>query len=294
MRARQCFALGSAIFAHRRAGKDLRVAISGGRVLSASRAESRVAGLALLVGIAGSMTAALVGGLNPGNPDIRGYLGPAIALIATLSGTALVLGSRFSASGNCAPSSRWLSWVAPSRAFRCRQLTQACATPMPPISEVRELLTALPVRSALFTHHFETGFLVGYQRFVEGARPDVAWVHLAFAGEPGYAARVRAAEPELRSVVDAYRERAGLPETFAMLDTTRPVASSPTLRSPWQSAESSVPPAISGRQRAVPRPNPCKPCPHGWWPRPPRITGARLPGLAQLHRCHMVVRVGLQ
>jgi hypothetical protein len=196
------------------------------------RAESRVSGIALVLGAAGSMAAALTGGLDPGNPDIRGYLGPAIALLAVLSGVALAVGTAF---------------------FRLRRLRVVLAltllagafTRFPSPSnypglrqahaadfEARALLADVPVRAALFTHHFETGFLVGYQRFAEGARPDVLWAHLAFAAGAGYSERASAVSPELRQVLDASRRHAGLAEALAKLDETHPVRIEPDLVTP--------------------------------------------------------------
>jgi hypothetical protein len=196
------------------------------------RAASRVAGLSVLVGAAGAMVAALVGGLDPSNPDIRGYLGPAFALIAVLSGIAMAVGTAFFRA-------RRLRAVlvlvflagALSRLPSPGQypgLRHACAADF----EVRGILSALPPRTALFTHHFETGFLVGYQRFVEGARPDVAWTHLAFASGPGYAERAVAARPELGPVMDAAIRHTGLPEQWATLDEARPVRIEPDAVTP--------------------------------------------------------------
>jgi hypothetical protein len=96
------------------------------------------------------------------------------------------------------------------------------------------MLTRLPPRTALFTHHFETGFLVGYQRFVEGARPDVAWTHLAFAAGPGYAERAVAARPELGPVIAAAIRRTGLAEQLTKLDETRPVRIEPDAVTPYE------------------------------------------------------------
>jgi hypothetical protein len=196
------------------------------------RAASRVAGLSLVIGAAGAMIAALVGGLDPSNPDIRGYLGPAIALIAVLSGIAIAIGTAF---------------------FRMRQLRAALVlvvlagalTRFPSPGqypglrharaadfEARDILTGLPPRTALFTYHFETGFLVGYQRFVEGARPDVVWTHLAFAAGPGYAERAVEARPELGPVIDAAIRHTGLAEPWAKLDDTRPVRIEPDAVTP--------------------------------------------------------------
>jgi hypothetical protein len=195
------------------------------------RAPARATGVAVLVGIAGSMTAALVGGLDPANPDIRGYLGPAIGLIAVLSGCTVAVGlavMRIDKVRAVLVLIFMLGALSRFPAGSYPSLRHACAAD----DETRATLAELPARAALLTFHFETGFLVGYQRFVEGARPDVAWAHLAFAGDPGYAARVCAARPELCPVVDAYRKRAGFAEALAALDTSHPVRIEPDLTTP--------------------------------------------------------------
>ena len=191
------------------------------------RRETRVAGIALLVGAAGSMSAGLVGGLDPGNPDIRGYLGSAFALIAVGSGIAIAVGTA-------------LFRLRPMRVVLAVVFLLASLTRFPSPAEypglrhahaadreARGLLHGLPARATLFTHHFETAFLVGYQRFVEGARPDVAWAHLPFAPNPSYAARVRAARPELAGVIDSYRGHGDLPAAWLALDASRPVRVEP-------------------------------------------------------------------
>jgi len=196
------------------------------------RAASRVAGAALLVGAAGAMAAALVGGLDPSNPDIRGYLGSAIALIAVLSGVAIAVGTAFI---RLQPLRVVLVLVVLAGALsgfpspaQYPGLRHAHAADY----EARGMLTGLPPRTALFTHHFETGFLLGYQRFVEGERPDVAWMHLAFAAGPGYAERALGAHPELGPVVGAAIRHTGLAEQLAHLDETRPVRIEPDTVTP--------------------------------------------------------------
>jgi len=191
-------------------------------------AKSRTAGIALLIGAAGSMLAALAGGLDPGNPDIRGYLGPAFALIAVFSGVAITVGTALFR----LPRLR----VALALVFLASALSRfPTPSEYPGLRhahavdrQTRLLLSALPLRAALFTHHFETGFLVGYQRLVEGARPDVSWAHLPFAPNPSYAARVRRGRPELTSVIDAYRAHTGLGEAWAKLEVDHPVRIEPS------------------------------------------------------------------
>ena len=196
------------------------------------RAASRMVGLALLVGAAGSMAAALVGGLDPSNPDIRGYLGPAIALIAVLSGTAISVGTAFFRVQKLHGALVLVFLVGALSRFpspgQYPGLRHAHAADF----EARDILAGLPPRTALFTHHFETGFLVGYQRFVEGVRPDVAWTHLAFAAGPGYAKRAVDARPELGPVMDAAIRRTGLAKLWAKLDDARPVRVEPDAVTP--------------------------------------------------------------
>lgn len=188
------------------------------------RSSSRPTGIAVAVGAAGSVVAALVGGVDPGNPDIRGYLGPAIALGAVSSAAAVAVGVGI----------LHTTWV---RGLVAALLVVGAASRFPSPSQypglryagaadgdARGLLAELPARAALLTSHFETGFLVGYQRLVEGARPDVAWAHLAFAGGPGYAERVSAAHPELGGVLRATaRGEPALLSQLRILDDKRPV-----------------------------------------------------------------------
>jgi len=193
------------------------------------RKHARTHGLAVLVAMSGSVLAALVGGVDPGNPDIRGYLGPAIACIAVFSGAAFTVGLA---------------------AFRLKRARAVLAivllagalsrfpspTKYPSLREARaastaatQLLDDLPPAATLLTSHFETGFLVGYLRLVEGMRPDVAWAHLAFVGDQGYRDRIRTSEPELVPVVEAYRDRSKLLAALAALDPKRPIRIEPEI-----------------------------------------------------------------
>ena len=193
---------------------------------------SRVAALALVVGAAGSMVAALVGGLDPSNPDIRGYLGPAMALIAVLSGIAIAVGTAFFRLQRLRAVLVVVFLAGALSRFPAPEQYPGLRHAHAADHGSRELLANLPPRTALFTHHFETGFLVSYQRFVEGARPDVAWTHLAFAAGPGYAERAMAARPELGPVLDAAIRRSGLAEQWTKLDSVRPVRIEPDAVTP--------------------------------------------------------------
>jgi hypothetical protein len=205
------------------------------------RAGSRWAGAALLVAAGGSMVAALIGGLTPSNPDIRGYLGAAFALVAVFSGAAILFGlTMFRLVRLRAPLAALLLMLAisrfppPSQYPGLRNSTAGDAA-------AGQMLAHLPPRAALLTNHFETAFLVGYQRLVEARRPDVAWAHLAFVGGPGYAERVSLAEPELAPSLQAYRDRALSGEVLRALDNRRPVRIEPDIV---------IPPTL--RQQLVP------------------------------------------
>ena len=84
-------------------------------------------------------------------------------------------------------------------------------------ADVYRLQGTVP-RAVLATSHFETAFLVGYQRLVEGRRPDTDWVHLGFAGGPGYARRLGAARPALGPLLAAHARGALDTATIQGLD----------------------------------------------------------------------------
>jgi hypothetical protein len=190
------------------------------------QSRSRVPGAAVLFAVAGSLAAAAAGGVDPGNPDIRGYLGPAIACVAVLSGVAVTVGLAVFRWGNLR--SPLAAVLLMSAATRFPSPTQYPGLGEARAAEatVRETLGELPPRSALFTNHFETGFLVGYLRLVEGARPDVAWAHLASAKGPGYSDRVRDHAPELGAAIEAKGYQDFL-AALSRLDPARPVRIEP-------------------------------------------------------------------
>ncbi len=187
------------------------------------RRYSRGQGIAIAVAMAGSMVAALIGGLAPSNPDNRGYLGPAFALLAVFSGATLLFGLTTFHLPRLRPVLAGLLLLGALTRFplpdkypglRHTTVAQAATT---------QALSDLPIRAALLTNHFETGFLVGYQRLVEASRPDVAWAHLAFVGGPGYAERMSAAHPDLAPALRAYRDRQFTLDVLRALDSQRPV-----------------------------------------------------------------------
>ena len=193
------------------------------------RRGSRVPGLALLVAAGGSMVAALIGGLAPANPDIRGYLGPAFALVAVFSGAAIVFGLTVFRLTRLRPLLAALLLVLAISRFPNPNQYPGLRNSTAGDAASGQMLAHLPVRAALLTNHFETAFLVGYQRLVEARRPDVAWAHLAFAGGPGYAERVALAEPDLAPSLSAYQDGALPVEVLRALEARRPVRIEPDI-----------------------------------------------------------------
>lgn len=191
------------------------------------RASSRAPGVAVLLAMAGSMAAALVGGLDPGNPDIRGYLGPAIACAAVLSGVAMMVGMAVFRWSRLRMPLAAVLLVGTATRFPSPTQYPGLADARAAEANVREMLGDLPPRAALFTNHFETGFLVGYLRLVEGARPDASWAHLASAKGVGYGERIRDSQPELLQVIDAYRKDGDLLAALGSLDWAHPVRVEP-------------------------------------------------------------------
>jgi hypothetical protein len=221
------------------------------------------------------MLAALIGGLAPSNPDNRGYLGPAFALLAVFSGAALLFGLATFHLPRLRPILAGLLLVGaltrfpyPDQYPSLRQATVAQAA-------TEEVLGRLPVRAALFTNHFETGFLVGYQRLVEASRPDVAWAHLAFVGGPGAAERMSLAEPDLAPSLQAYRERRFSLDVLRPLDNHRPVRIEADIMLPPELRRQrslAAPARLDARRRAG------------------RPASPRLPRLALVHRRRLVLR----
>jgi hypothetical protein len=187
----------------------------------------RLPAVVLLAAAAGSIGAALVAGLDPANPDVRGYLGVSIAVAALLAGAAVVAG--------LVPLARAgrRAWIAPALGglLAAGALTRFPAGGVYPGLRhaaaadvaVGRMLAELPPRAALLTSHVESAFVVGYQRLVEGRRPDVAWAHLGFVRGPGYADRLRVAESDLEPVLTAHQQA---PLSFSaafVLERRRPV-----------------------------------------------------------------------
>jgi hypothetical protein len=166
---------------------------------------ARRPGLPLAIALAGSALAAVGAGFDPHNPDIRGYLGVALAGTAILGVAGLTavvapIGRRWVATVAAAALTAAATWHALPIPTRVDLHAAAAADTI-----AAEMLAEVPPRAAVLTSHFETGFLVGYQRLVEARRPDVAWIHLGFVRGPGYADRLSAAHPDLAATMAAHR-----------------------------------------------------------------------------------------
>jgi hypothetical protein len=197
-----------------------------GMVLVLRRRRVHLAGAVLVGSWAGSSAAALVGGFDPANPDVRGYLGPAIALTAVFSICAIAVGLTWL--------ERWKRpWLVPALAgsLALATLTRFPASGTYPGLRhagtadrvAGELLGQLPPRATLLTAHFESAFVVGYQRVVEGRRPDVAWAHQGFFAHPGASERLGRAEPSLLPLIETRVS----PVAVVVVDRQRPVRLEP-------------------------------------------------------------------
>jgi len=169
-----------------------------------SRAVVRGAWLgAALTGL-GAGAAALTAGFDPANPDIRGYLLVALAAVAwpASAAAALLVGLRRRVVLALAVAAAGGLFVRDEGAWRAGpRLAEHVAEDL-----VTTLLDTLPARAVFLSSDFETAFLAGYARTVEGRRPDVAWAHLGFFGGPGYLTHLAAREPSLAALADAARD----------------------------------------------------------------------------------------
>ena len=187
------------------------------------RRSSRRVGVTTAVAATGSLAAALVAGLDPANPDIRGYLGAAVAVLAVwaASGALELLralpGRRLILAGSGVAIVAVLA--ASPRGVRAGSRRHAWAAD----ALASHLLSELPSRAALLTGYFQTAFLVGYLRHVEGQRPDIAWAHLGFVRGPGYAERVFARDPDLGAFLAAFSASSATRPSLTDLARLRPV-----------------------------------------------------------------------
>jgi hypothetical protein len=182
----------------------------------------------LAAAAAGALLAALRGGFDAQNPDIRGYLGLCLAALAVLGAAAvgLLLGER--------PRSSGLRRLAGATLLLAVLLTALPRLPERSLAGARaadlaghQLHDSAPPRAVVLTTHFETAFLLSYQRAVEGRRPDLDWAHLGFVRGPGYAERLLAARPALAPLVEA--QLLGVLGPRQLLADRRPVLVEPAL-----------------------------------------------------------------
>lgn len=160
--------------------------------------------LTTALGAAGAITSALIGGLDPHNPDVRGYLGCAFALCALFSGVGIcAIAARVGRMQNIVAALLALVVLAsPVIMFVTKNsFRQGVRALRAPERMIAESVFALPPRTVLATGHFETAFLLAYNRLVQAQRPDVQWFHAGWANSPGYAQRIEAGTPGLLPLV---------------------------------------------------------------------------------------------
>jgi hypothetical protein len=185
-------------------------AAMGFYVLARFSAAGRFRALTLFCCGGGAVLSALAGGLDPHNPDVRGYLGCAFA-VATI----------FASAGVCALAAR-MPAVAARVAVSAAMAVALLAAPLwafathrevrsgirdlrSPETSITQALFATPPRTVLATAHFETAFLLGYQRMVQAQRPDLTWVHFGWERSPGYANRMLSLAPFVAPLFSEHR-----------------------------------------------------------------------------------------
>gem|GEM_PF-1370444 len=191
-------------------------------MLVRSSAAGRFRTLTLFCCGGGAVLSALAGGLDPHNPDVRGYLACAFA-VATI----------FASVGVGAFAAR-MSQVAASAAISVTVAVALLATPLwafatdpnvrmglrdvrSPETSITQALFATPPRAVLATAHFETAFLLSYQRMVQAQRPDLTWVHFGWERSPGYAKRMLSLAPFVEPLF--LEHRAGTAMTTTAVET---------------------------------------------------------------------------
>jgi hypothetical protein len=198
------------------------LALLGVYALVRFTSSGRLEALLLFFCGAGATLSALAGGLDPHNPDVRGYLACAFAMATVFAGV-----------GACAVAARLSTlrsqvliamsfalallltplWaLATDDVFRSGQRQLRAAE-----TAITQSLFAIPPRAVLATAHFETAFLVAYQRLVQVQRPDLTWVHFGWAGTPGYSNRMLALSPQLAPLFADHRTRSEI--TSAAIET---------------------------------------------------------------------------
>ncbi|MSP60249.1 MAG: DUF2723 domain-containing protein [Myxococcales bacterium] len=182
------------------------LALLGGYLLLRLRATRRLAPL-LLGGLLLDATVPSVVGFDPQNPDVYGYLEPAVAFGSCLAAAG--------AMGLCSFARR--PGFARALAAAMLAATAGAARALPETSRARfhdadrffgAALDDAPPRAALVSSYFQTVFGLWYLQGVEGRRPDVEHVHRHFLPFPGYRDEVLRRSPSLEPILHPHAGRA--------------------------------------------------------------------------------------
>jgi Flp pilus assembly protein protease CpaA len=193
-------------------------------------------GLMMVLSLVASWTIRSWMGVDPGNPDMLGYLlipvcllslgvarlGPVLAAevparatvrigSATVVALALAGGAVFTVLDGWERNDQSARWEA-------RIVAEHTLDPLPP-------------HAVLITELFSSGFNVWAAQTTEGARPDVAHFHFPFVGYPGYVRQVQRAHRDLRGVLRAALASGELSEReVSALAQRRPVFLEPMIQ----------------------------------------------------------------
>jgi hypothetical protein len=187
-----------------------------------------------------TMTAAMLGGFNPANPDSRGYY--LVFLVCWTAWAALAAGlgigwvgakAGWTRSGGSCAAAEWkkaavtamaacllllpAAWSA--RAIRTADRSEAWGA----FEASNVVLTILAPRALFLAGYHETVFGVWCRMESDGARPDVAMIYRQNVGLPGRKSQLSARWPSLSSLIGALATRKGVVEAIRAELSNRPI-----------------------------------------------------------------------